>query len=323
MSRILLVDFANSYFTHFHYRDNDKAWKFINNIRNITEQFKIDKVVFAAEGGKSKYRLKLLPTYKIRRAEDRKRASPEDQARYERFKKEEIPEALELAAMLGITVAKVKGVEADDIASYLVRHADTDKHQICVLSTDYDLMQLLRPGVVQCGYNKHMVVPLTNGERLPPKMWVNSALFKEQYEIDPAQYAHVLALAGDVSDSIVSPKGLGEGHALKMVQKYGDIYGVEANLDTLDIPRLPKKVKDILPYCYCMIHRNLMLTNLNHSPEVDCQIFGEEGKAVLDAVIAAYDEPGQVDKEAFREYCYEYGKLNIVDKLDYWVSVFE
>lgn len=322
MKRILICDFANSFFTHFHFKDNDKAWRFITNLRGIIDQFKIDKVVYATEGGKSKYRLNILPTYKAGRALRREKDTPEEKARFERFKTEEMPEVMELSRMLGVTVAQVWGVEADDIVSYLVRHTDLENYQICLLSTDYDLMQLLRPGVVQCGYNKNMVVPLTNGEKLPPKMWVNSKVFEDQYEITPAQYAHVLALAGDVSDSVVSPKGLGEGLALKMVQKYGSISGVEENLKKLDIPRLPKKLKETLPLCYCMVHRNLLLVDLNHSPEVDEAIFGKDGMEKLDEIIQTFDEPGEVSKDEFREYCYEYGKLNVVDKLDYWVSPF-
>ena len=96
------------------------------------------------------------------------------------------------------------------------------------------------------------------------------------------------------------------------------------NLATLKIPRLSSKVLEVLQCnpCLCYAHRNLMLTDLKHTPEVEQTIFGSEGISYLNNILASLDEPGCPDKEAFREYCYENGKVSIVDKLDFWLQPF-
>lgn len=322
--RILLVDYANSFFTHFHFRDSDKAWKFISNIRNLAEQFKVDRIIFAAEGGKSKYRQSILPNYKGDREARREKDTPEDKARYKRFKEEEFPEADQLAELLGIEVVKCRGVEADDTLAYLANHIDTEKYELLMLSTDYDMLQCLRPGVVIAGYNKAMVLPLSGGQKIPAKTWINSKTFVEQYSIEPWQYAHVLAVAGDVADSIPSPKGLGEGSALKMIQMHGSVQGVEENLSTLKIPRMPAKILAILQGmpCLCYARRNLLLTDLCHSREAEEAIFGTEGIKYLDSVLESLETQGAPYTERFKEHLFEYGKINVIDKLGTWMMPF-
>lgn len=322
--RILLIDYANSFFTHYHFKDSDKAFKFINNIRVLADQFSVDRIIFCGEGGKSKYRLDILPTYKGTREDRREKDTPEEKARYKHFKEVEFPDADNLAGMLGITIVKIKGVEADDTLAFVANNINTDKYELLLLSTDYDLLQILRQGVVVAGYNKAMVLPLSGGQKIPAKTWMNTKNFVDMYEIQPAQYAHVLAVAGDTADNIPSPKGLGEGAALKMIQQYGSVQGVEDNLTTLKITRMPQKVLDILQCnpCLCYARRNLLLTDLKHTEAVEQTIFGASGIGYLNNILSTLDEPGVPDKAAFKEYCYENGKVNIVDKLDFWLSVF-
>lgn len=323
--RTLLCDFANSFFSHYHFRDSDKGFKFINNIRNLADQFSINKIVFCAEGGKSKYRKDILPGYKGDREKRREKDTPEEKARYQKFRNEEFPDALELSKMMGIPIVQIPGVEADDTLAYIANHIDTDKYELCLLSTDYDLLQILRPGIAIAGYNKQMVIPLSGGQKIPAKTWFNTKNFIDQYEIEPWQYAHVLATAGDSADSIPSPKGLGEGSALKMVQKHGTVQGITDNLVTLKIPRLSSAVLEVLQSnpSLCYAHRNLLLTDLKHTPEVEQQLFGQAGIDYLNGILDSLSEPNVPDKEAFREYCYEYGKVGIVEKLDFWLQPFQ
>lgn len=323
MRRILCVDYANSFFSHFHFKQPDKSYLFINNIRNLADQFSVDKVIFACEGGKSKYRLNIMPGYKAGRAKAREKQDPKEQARYERFKNEELPECLELAKLAGIPCLQIWGVEADDIISFISRHIDTDQYQLLNLSTDGDMWSLLRPGVVQAGYNRSMTEPLAGNQRLPAKLWMNSKQFQEQYDITPRQFTDVLGLAGDASDSIVSPKGLGEGTALKLIQKYGSIDGVWNNIDNLDVPRMGDKVKQALKLHFCMVRRNMLMVDLHHTPEVEQQIYGEQGLAYLEQVLADLDTPGKPDVPALKEWFYECGKLNVVEKLDFWLQPFQ
>lgn len=320
--RILVVDFANSMFTHHHFRDPDPGFNFLVNIRRMVEQFKIDRIVFAAEGGKSKYRLSIHPEYKANRAKRYEEWDAADRARYDKFKTVEMPETLRLAKMLGISVISVPGVEADDIFAWLCQHIDTDKHQVLLLSTDKDANQLLRPGVVQAGYNKKVTEPCFKNEKIPPALWINHKHFSDQYEIEPWQFAHVLALAGDTADNFLSPKGIGEGAALKLVQKYGDIWNLEKNLDTVEVPRLGPVAKENLRKDYHLVHRNFRLANLLHSKETELEIFGVEGIQYLQDALASLIYTPEIDEHNFKEYLYEFGKVNVASRLESWLGPF-
>lgn len=322
MKRILLVDFANSLFTQHHYKNANPTWAFINDLRKIAAQFGVYRTVFACEGGKSQYRLKMHPAYKAQREENRKKMTPADLKRYNDFKQIEMPECLAVCKALGIQQLSVKGVEADDIISYYVRNIDLSKYQVMMLTTDQDMYQLLRPGVVQAGYNKKMTEPLAGESKIPAKLWMNAKQFTGQYEIEPAQYAHVKALSGDTGDNYLSPKGLGETFALRMIQQFGSIEEVEKNIDTMQITKLPKTVKPLLKEQYETIYHNFKLANLNHSPETDLEIFGQPGLDYLQDAIARIEEEPAADVKAFQEWCFENGKVGVADRVDMWLASF-
>lgn len=320
--RILLVDFANSFFSQYHFKAPDKAWRFLSDIKAIVEQFKVHKVVFACEGGKSKYRLNLYEGYKANREESKKKWDAAEVARYNRFKFEEMPDCVDLAEKMGIPCLSVKGVEADDVISFVVRHADLEEFDLMVLSTDADMLQLLRPGVAQAGYARPMVNPLMNGDKIPPKLWLNSTGFREQYEIEPWQYAHVKALSGDTSDGYNAVKGLGETFALKMIQQHGTVQEVQRNLDTLKISRMPEKVVVGLKENFDLVYRNLKLADLHHTPEIDDTIFGAEGIAYLKKEVAGFGSVGSPDVPAVKEWLLECGKVAAAEKISFWLQPF-
>lgn len=233
--RILLVDTLNSMFTLYHRQQPGKLWTFLSDLRGIVEQFKFDRVVLATEGGSSQYRLGLLPSYKSERRKRRDEAPPEEKAALKRFLEEDVKDFLDTAKLLDFLILQVKGAEADDLIGFYANNIDLDKYQLCVLSSDTDLHQLLRPGIVQASYGKDMIMPLQENARIPAKVWLNSATFQEQHGIDPRQYTLVKSLSGDTSDSIPSPEGVGESYALGLIQLFGDLDGVEAQVNKMKL----------------------------------------------------------------------------------------
>ena len=55
----------------------------------------------------------------------------------------------------------------------------------------------------------------------------------EKYGIEPRQLIEVKSLMGDTSDNIPGVKGIGEKTALSLVQTFGSLEGVYANLDDI------------------------------------------------------------------------------------------
>jgi DNA polymerase-1 len=89
--------------------------------------------------------------------------------------------------------------EADDmIASIVIHNPDT---QLVIVSTDADLYQLLRPGVII--YN-----PVNHKQ-------VTEASFREEWGIDPIQWSSVKAWTGCSSDNVEGIPGVAEKTAIK------------------------------------------------------------------------------------------------------------
>lgn len=231
MKRVLLVDLNNCMYYLYHAKVPQKSWSFLSALRDLAKQFDIDRVVITGEGvGGSSYRLALYPEYKWERKKRRKEAPPEEQERIREFLTEEVEFFVDLARLVGLPVLRVKGAEADDVISYLVNKLNLEEYRLLILSTDSDLNQLLRPGVVQAG-DASMHGAISGGDHIPGKAWLNSATFTDQHGITPEQYVLVKSLSGDTSDSIPSPGGLGDTIALRLIQSYGDLETLESKLE--------------------------------------------------------------------------------------------
>lgn len=130
--------------------------------------------------------------------------------------------AKEVSEMLGWTNFGIKGIEADDLIGSMVSKWKEDA-TITIISGDKDLLQLLNPNttvaLTKKGYTEYDVY---TEER-----------FLMEYDIQPAQFAHVKAFMGDASDGYPGVKGIGPKTALKLIQQFGSIEGVLGALPTL------------------------------------------------------------------------------------------
>lgn len=140
--------------------------------------------------------------------------------------------AKEVSEMIGWKNFGEVGMEADDTIGSIIEKWKNDA-DITVISGDKDLLQLLNPttkiAFTKKGYSEYDVY---TEER-----------FKEEYVIEPSQFADVKAFMGDSSDGYPGVKGIGPKTALQLIQKYGSIDGVLNNLDELK-PAQRTKIAD-------------------------------------------------------------------------------
>jgi DNA polymerase-1 len=106
------------------------------------------------------------------------------------------------------------GLEADDLIASYTHAALAQGWQVTVVSTDKDLMQLIRPGV-------DMLDPMKN-ERLGPDAVV------EKFGVLPEALGEVLGLMGDSADNVPGVPGIGPKTAAKLIQEFGTVEGVLA-----------------------------------------------------------------------------------------------
>ena len=146
------------------------------------------------------FRNEIYPLYKANRE-----PAPDDLKR--QFK-----DCKQLAQNLGIATFGDDHYEADDLIGTLhARHARKGLN-ICVVSADKDLAQLIRPNDWWWDYGKSK--PL--GFRA----------LTDKFGVRPDQIVDYLALAGDAVDNIPGVKGVGPKTAVHLLQHFGDLESI-------------------------------------------------------------------------------------------------
>jgi 5'-3' exonuclease len=134
---------------------------------------------------------------------------------------------------IGVPQLTVNQYEADDIMGVLSNRWSAEGRGKCyIYSNDRDLLQLLNEDVSQIIAAKKSEKPYSIHH------------FKEQYGIEPRQWIDVKALLGDKSDNIPGVHGVGEKAALPLIQQYGSVERIYAELDELD-PKYKRYLKKL------------------------------------------------------------------------------
>src|SRR5688572_20191892 len=139
----------------------------------------------------------------------------------------QIPRIVELIERFGITIVKVPGLEADDIIATIVQRLLDDPAQsqinVRIASKDKDLEQLVGDRVVMHDVQTDTFTDV-------------AALFANK-GVTPAQVIDLLTLTGDSVDNVPGVDGVGPKTASQLIQQFGSLDGVLANLDKLTAKR--------------------------------------------------------------------------------------
>jgi DNA polymerase I len=133
------------------------------------------------------------------------------------------PHLMPLAEAFGFTNIKVDGYEADDVIASLVKRAREQKIPVMVVSGDRDVYQLVENGVR---------VMTTSRGVTDTKIYDRDGVI-ERYGVPPELVTDLIGLKGDTSDNIPGVPGIGDKTAAQLLQEYGHIEGVLANIDKI------------------------------------------------------------------------------------------
>lgn len=158
----------------------------------------------------SSFRNELLPSYKAQR----ELPPPELEAQLDTCER--------LGQALGIAVFASERFEADDLLAAVCRARVAEGHEVCLVSSDKDLMQLVSERVT--------LYDFARDERYDP------AGVRAKFGVDPAQIADYLGLAGDSVDNIPGVPGIGPKTAAALLQELGSLDGIYARL--AEVPNL-------------------------------------------------------------------------------------
>lgn len=119
----------------------------------------------------------------------------------------------------GLPGIEQEGFEADDIIASYVRQTIESGGEAVIVSSDKDLMQLVKPGVVMFDTMKNRVIG-------PDQVM-------EKFGVGPERVVDVQALAGDSSDNVPGVPGIGVKTAALLINEFGDLEGLLANAETI------------------------------------------------------------------------------------------
>src|SRR5262245_16107898 len=137
--------------------------------------------------------------------------------------KEQWPHLMPLAEAFGFTNIKVDGYEADDVIASLTKRATEQKLKVMVVSGDRDVYQLVEDGVR---------VMTTSRGVTDTKIYDRDGVV-ERYGVPPERVTDLIGLKGDTSDNIPGVPGIGDKTAAQLLNEYGDLEGVLANIDKI------------------------------------------------------------------------------------------
>ena len=137
--------------------------------------------------------------------------------------KEQWPHLMPLTEAFGFTNIKVDGYEADDVIASMTKRAREQGIEVMVVSGDRDVYQLVEDGVR---------VMTTSRGVTDTKVYDRDGVV-ERYGVPPELVTDLIGLKGDTSDNIPGVPGIGDKTAAQLLQEYGSLEEVLANVDKI------------------------------------------------------------------------------------------
>ncbi len=131
-----------------------------------------------------------------------------------------------------IPVVMKEGYEADDVLGTLAEQAHEQGIPVIIVTLDNDMIQLVRPGV-----SVYMYRPYQKDYIL-----YDPDVVRERFGFEPERMVDYKALLGDTSDNIPGVKGIGEKGAKALIERYGTLDEMLANLAEIE----PKRTRTAL-----------------------------------------------------------------------------
>lgn len=168
----------------------------------------------------------------------------------------------EVLEALGIQTIDQAGWEADDLIATAVDELVARDKSVIIVTGDRDSYQLVNDATnVKVMYNKRGVSDYA---------LYDEAGIEEKTGVTPEMYVQYAALRGDNSDNLPGVPGVGEKTAAKLINKYGGLDGIFANVD-----EQTPKLKQNLVENEARARKNLDLMQLHHDAPVESVDFDD------------------------------------------------
>ena len=188
---------------------------FVTMLQKLLDQEKPDAVCAAFDRQEPTFRHKADAAYKANR-----KGMPEELA-------EQMLPLKQVLDAMSVPCYELSGYEADDLIGTISRKCEAAGWDCTIATGDRDSLQLI---------TAHTHVRLLTGGKGPDgDRCMTESTFRAEYGFDPIHMIDLKALAGDSSDNIPGVPGIGEKTAMALVQQYGSIDAVYANIDSVPL----------------------------------------------------------------------------------------
>ena len=123
----------------------------------------------------------------------------------------------------GVARLELPGFEADDLIAAYARAMEEEGGRTTIVSSDKDLMQLIRSSVI-------MLDPIKQKPIREPEVF-------EKFGVTPDKVVEVQALAGDATDNVPGVPGIGIKTAAQLINEYGDLETLLARAAEIKQPK--------------------------------------------------------------------------------------
>ena len=193
------------------------VYGFISMLMKLLDEADADYFAVIFDKRRRTFRNDIFPDYKANRPDP-----PEDLV-------PQFPLIRNATRAFSLPCIEEPDVEADDMIASYARAATRKGWDVTIVSSDKDLMQLVRPGVVMMDAMKDKIIG--PGEVM------------EKFGVGPDKVIEVQALAGDSSDNVPGISGIGVKTAAQLINEYGDL---ETLLERAGEIKQPKRRENLI-----------------------------------------------------------------------------
>lgn len=177
-----------------------------------------DRFVCVFDASRITFRQDIYPPYKMNRSE-----TPADLISQGKLVRSGL-------TAMGMPVLCVPGVEADDVIATMAHQNCSGTDTTRIITSDKDLMQL----VSDCTY---LYDGMKNRDIREPQVL-------EKFGVLPSQVIDVQSLMGDSTDNVPGVPGIGPKKASDLINQFGSLDNLYANLDAVQNERIRNLLSD-------------------------------------------------------------------------------
>ncbi|MCB1682295.1 MAG: DNA polymerase I [Alphaproteobacteria bacterium] len=213
------------------------VYGFTNMLLKMLQDYHAPYLAVVFDTARANFRNEIYPEYKANRDE-----TPEDLI-------PQFPLIREATKAFDIPALEMEGYEADDLIATYTRLALEQGKKVVVVSSDKDLMQLMRDGV-------RMLDPMKN-------KWLAEADVFEKFGVGPEKVVDVQALAGDKVDNVPGIPGIGVKTAAELINTYGSL---EELLERAGEIKQPKRRESLIEHAQAARISKKLVALDDHAP---------------------------------------------------------